>query len=174
MFFNICRTFFNLSSKPVTFKIIGHLFVQVIAAVGTGYRLPAPMDCPVVLHQLMLECWKKDRNDRPRFSSILTSLDRVLRDPCQLKSTPSLRYVLAACNLTLVDIESILIVKKKFFCSKLHRNFTKEFKAITAPFNVKLLSLHQHLPSKESFDNFMIDAYGKNEKYKNFQRKLLN
>ncbi|XP_076806967.1 ephrin type-A receptor 4-like [Clavelina lepadiformis] len=58
---------------------------DVIQAVGSGYRLPAPMDCPQVQHHLMLECWKKDRAERPKFAQIVSSLDKMLRDPSQLK-----------------------------------------------------------------------------------------
>uniref|UniRef100_H2ZQU3 receptor protein-tyrosine kinase n=1 Tax=Ciona savignyi TaxID=51511 RepID=H2ZQU3_CIOSA len=59
---------------------------DVMNAVETGYRLPAPMDCPQVQHRLMLECWKKDRNQRPKFGQIVSSLDKMLRDPSQLKA----------------------------------------------------------------------------------------
>uniref|UniRef100_F6ZVC5 receptor protein-tyrosine kinase n=1 Tax=Ciona intestinalis TaxID=7719 RepID=F6ZVC5_CIOIN len=58
---------------------------DVIHAVGTGYRLPAPMDCPQVQHKLMLDCWKKDRNERPKFSQVVATLDRMIREPEQLK-----------------------------------------------------------------------------------------
>ncbi|XP_078488521.1 ephrin type-A receptor 4 isoform X2 [Ciona intestinalis] len=59
---------------------------DVMNAVETGYRLPAPMDCPQVQHKLMLDCWKKDRNQRPKFGQIVSSLDKMLRDPSQLKA----------------------------------------------------------------------------------------
>ncbi|KAG7249628.1 hypothetical protein CRUP_031549 [Coryphaenoides rupestris] len=38
---------------------------EVILSIEEGYRLPAPMGCPVALHQLMLHCWQKERNHRP-------------------------------------------------------------------------------------------------------------
>lgn len=59
--------------------------LQVIKAVDEGYRLPAPMDCPVVLHQLMLDCWEKNRSDRPKFGQIVNTLDRLIRNPSSLK-----------------------------------------------------------------------------------------
>lgn len=59
--------------------------LQVIKAVDEGYRLPAPMDCPVVLHQLMLDCWEKNRSDRPKFGQIVINLDRLIRNPSSLK-----------------------------------------------------------------------------------------
>lgn len=59
--------------------------LQVIKAIDEGYRLPAPMDCPVVLHQLMLDCWEKNRSDRPKFGQIVNTLDRLIRNPSSLK-----------------------------------------------------------------------------------------
>uniref|UniRef100_A0A7N6BCD4 receptor protein-tyrosine kinase n=1 Tax=Anabas testudineus TaxID=64144 RepID=A0A7N6BCD4_ANATE len=47
---------------------------DVIKAIDEGYRLPAPMDCPVVLHQLM-----------PKFGQIVTILDKLIRNPASLR-----------------------------------------------------------------------------------------
>uniref|UniRef100_A0A673Z9N6 receptor protein-tyrosine kinase n=1 Tax=Salmo trutta TaxID=8032 RepID=A0A673Z9N6_SALTR len=58
---------------------------DVIKAIEEGYRLPAPMDCPVVLHQLMLDCWEKGRSERPKFGQIVTTLDKLIRDPASLR-----------------------------------------------------------------------------------------
>ncbi|XP_067108462.1 ephrin type-A receptor 4b isoform X2 [Osmerus mordax] len=58
---------------------------DVIKAIDEGYRLPAPMDCPVVLHQLMLSCWEKSRSDRPKFDIIVTTLDKLIRNPASLR-----------------------------------------------------------------------------------------
>uniref|UniRef100_A0A3B3ZGT9 receptor protein-tyrosine kinase n=1 Tax=Periophthalmus magnuspinnatus TaxID=409849 RepID=A0A3B3ZGT9_9GOBI len=60
---------------------------DVIKAIEEGYRLPAPMDCPVVLHQLMLDCWEKERAERPTFSQILNMLDKLIRNPGTLRRT---------------------------------------------------------------------------------------
>ncbi|XP_076001135.1 ephrin type-A receptor 4-A-like [Genypterus blacodes] len=60
---------------------------DVIKAIEEGYRLPAPMDCPVVLHQLMLDCWERERTDRPTFSQILNMLDKLIRNPGTLRRT---------------------------------------------------------------------------------------
>uniref|UniRef100_A0AAX7TGA0 receptor protein-tyrosine kinase n=1 Tax=Astatotilapia calliptera TaxID=8154 RepID=A0AAX7TGA0_ASTCA len=59
---------------------------DVIKAIEEGYRLPAPMDCPVVLHQLMLDCWERDRAERPTFSQILNMLDKLIRNPGTLRT----------------------------------------------------------------------------------------
>ncbi|KAM9718693.1 ephrin type-A receptor 3-like isoform 1-T1 [Menidia menidia] len=58
---------------------------DVIKAIDEGYRLPAPMDCPVVLHQLMLDCWEKGRSERPKFGQIVTILDKLIRTPASLR-----------------------------------------------------------------------------------------
>ncbi|KAG9348894.1 hypothetical protein JZ751_029211 [Albula glossodonta] len=59
--------------------------MQVIKAVDEGYRLPPPMDCPAALYQLMLDCWQKDRNNRPKFDQIVSILDKLIRNPSSLK-----------------------------------------------------------------------------------------
>uniref|UniRef100_A0A665TCY0 Ephrin type-B receptor 3 n=1 Tax=Echeneis naucrates TaxID=173247 RepID=A0A665TCY0_ECHNA len=63
---------------------------DVMTAVEQDYRLPPPMDCPMVLHQLMLECWMKERNLRPKFSRIVSTLDKLLRNAASLKVVTSL------------------------------------------------------------------------------------
>ncbi|MGH0152625.1 UNVERIFIED_CONTAM: hypothetical protein FKN15_022875 [Acipenser sinensis] len=60
---------------------------DVIKAIEEGYRLPPPMDCPVALHQLMLDCWQKERSDRPKFGQIVNMLDKLIRNPNSLKRT---------------------------------------------------------------------------------------
>ncbi|XP_078064020.1 ephrin type-B receptor 3b isoform X4 [Mustelus asterias] len=58
---------------------------DVINAVEQDYRLPPPMDCPTALHQLMLDCWVKDRNNRPKFAQIVNTLDKLIRNAASLK-----------------------------------------------------------------------------------------
>uniref|UniRef100_A0A8D0CH63 receptor protein-tyrosine kinase n=1 Tax=Scleropages formosus TaxID=113540 RepID=A0A8D0CH63_SCLFO len=60
---------------------------DVIKAVDEGYRLPPPMDCPATLYQLMLDCWQKERNNRPKFEHIVSILDKLIRNPGNLKVT---------------------------------------------------------------------------------------
>ncbi|MFT7808035.1 ephrin type-A receptor 6-like, partial [Arapaima gigas] len=57
---------------------------DVILSIEEGYRLPAPMGCPVALHQLMLHCWQKERNHRPKFTDIVGFLDKLIRNPSSL------------------------------------------------------------------------------------------
>ncbi|MBN3314329.1 EPHA5 protein, partial [Atractosteus spatula] len=59
---------------------------DVIKAVEEGYRLPGPMDCSAALYQLMMDCWQKDRNSRPKFEEIVSLLDKLIRNPSSLKT----------------------------------------------------------------------------------------
>lgn len=55
------------------------------------------MDCPAALYQLMLDCWQKDRNSRPKFDEIVSMLDKLIRNPSSLKTlvNASSRYRLS-------------------------------------------------------------------------------
>uniref|UniRef100_A0A671XVI9 receptor protein-tyrosine kinase n=1 Tax=Sparus aurata TaxID=8175 RepID=A0A671XVI9_SPAAU len=66
---------------------------DVINAIEQDYRLPPPMDCPSALHQLMLDCWQKDRNVRPRFTDIVSTLDKMIRNPTSLKAVANIPAV---------------------------------------------------------------------------------
>ncbi|CAF99725.1 unnamed protein product, partial [Tetraodon nigroviridis] len=57
---------------------------QVVLSIEEGYRLPAPVGCPVTLHQLMLHCWQKEASQRPRFSNVLSFLDKLIVNPSSL------------------------------------------------------------------------------------------
>ncbi|CAB1457885.1 unnamed protein product [Pleuronectes platessa] len=73
---------------------------SVINAIEQDYRLPPPMDCPSALHQLMLDCWQKDRNNRPKFSQIVSTLDKMIRNPNSLKALTPLS---SSVHLPLLD-----------------------------------------------------------------------
>lgn len=84
------------------FKSMGTvLLTQVIKAVDEGYRLPPPMDCPAALYQLMLDCWQKDRNNRPKFEQIVSILDKLIRNPSSLKiiTSAAARWRVRSCIL---------------------------------------------------------------------------
>ncbi|XP_074858259.1 ephrin type-B receptor 5 isoform X3 [Carettochelys insculpta] len=59
---------------------------DVINAIEQDYRLPPPPDCPSVLHLLMLDCWQKERVQRPKFEQIVSALDKMIRKPSALKA----------------------------------------------------------------------------------------
>ncbi|KAI1231257.1 Ephrin type-A receptor 10, partial [Lamprotornis superbus] len=52
---------------------------DVMKAVEDGFRLPAPANCQPPLHQLMLNCWQKDRSQRPKFSQIHNALSKLVQ-----------------------------------------------------------------------------------------------
>uniref|UniRef100_A0A8C2TXM1 receptor protein-tyrosine kinase n=1 Tax=Coturnix japonica TaxID=93934 RepID=A0A8C2TXM1_COTJA len=54
---------------------------DVMKAVEDGFRLPAPAHCQPPLHQLMLDCWQKERSQRPKFSHIHDVLSKMLQSP---------------------------------------------------------------------------------------------
>ncbi|XP_037619078.1 ephrin type-B receptor 4b-like isoform X2 [Sebastes umbrosus] len=60
---------------------------DVINAIEQDYRLPPPPECPSSLHSLMLDCWQKERANRPRFCDVVAALDRLIRNPASLKVT---------------------------------------------------------------------------------------
>ncbi|XP_068598428.1 ephrin type-A receptor 2a [Brachionichthys hirsutus] len=59
---------------------------EVMKAINEAFRLPAPMDCPSAVYQLMLQCWQHDRSKRPRFSDVVNILDKLIRSPESLKT----------------------------------------------------------------------------------------
>ncbi|XP_053311914.1 ephrin type-A receptor 7-like [Spea bombifrons] len=79
---------------------------DVIKAIEDGFRLPAPMNCPPSLHQLMLDCWQKDRNERPKFTHIQNILNKQLQSPDKTKSTPS--------TMTRSQTTSIPLIERTF------------------------------------------------------------
>lgn len=54
---------------------------EVMDRVEGGYRLPAPMKCPKIVHAIMMDCWDKDRFRRPNFEEIVKRLDELIRAP---------------------------------------------------------------------------------------------
>ncbi|MEQ2202940.1 Ephrin type-A receptor 7, partial [Xenoophorus captivus] len=94
----------------------------VIKAIDEGYRLPAPMDCPPGLHQLMLDCWQKDRAERPKFDQIVGILDKMIRNPNTLK-TPVGTCTSAGCRLLLLCLALFLtVISAEHFLSTLDIN----------------------------------------------------
>uniref|UniRef100_A0A3P9CR22 receptor protein-tyrosine kinase n=1 Tax=Maylandia zebra TaxID=106582 RepID=A0A3P9CR22_9CICH len=101
---------------------------DVINAIEQDYRLPPPMDCPSALHQLMLDCWQKDRNNRPKFSQIVSTLDKMIRNPNSLKAmTPFVH--LALLDRSTPDFSSFSTIDEWLDAIKMGQykeNFTSE------------------------------------------------
>uniref|UniRef100_A0A8D2P1H9 Ephrin type-A receptor 8 n=1 Tax=Zosterops lateralis melanops TaxID=1220523 RepID=A0A8D2P1H9_ZOSLA len=86
---------------------------DVINSVEEGYRLPAPMGCPSTLHQLMLDCWQRERSERPRFAQIVAVLDKLIRNPDNLKCTGTVnRFTQTRLDRGLLDLTSCLTVEE--------------------------------------------------------------
>ncbi|MEQ2159615.1 hypothetical protein GOODEAATRI_024823, partial [Goodea atripinnis] len=81
VYFGLSRFLTENSSDPTYTSSL------VINAIEQDYRLPPPPDCPASLHALMLDCWQKERANRPRFCDIVGGLDRLIRNPASLKMT---------------------------------------------------------------------------------------
>uniref|UniRef100_A0A674KF20 Ephrin type-A receptor 8 n=1 Tax=Terrapene triunguis TaxID=2587831 RepID=A0A674KF20_9SAUR len=95
---------------------------DVINSVEEGYRLPAPMGCPTALHQLMLDCWQKDRSERPRFSQIVSILDKLIRNPENLKCTATVnRFTQTPFDRGVFDFTSCFTVEDWLESIKLGR-----------------------------------------------------
>ncbi|XP_077337137.1 tyrosine-protein kinase Fgr [Lithobates pipiens] len=48
---------------------------EVLDQVERGYRMPCPPSCPPSLHDLMLQCWKSDPEERPTFEYLQSFLE---------------------------------------------------------------------------------------------------
>ncbi|KAK6490118.1 tyrosine-protein kinase Fyn isoform X2 [Huso huso] len=48
---------------------------EVLEQVERGYRMPCPQDCPSSLHELMVQCWKKDPEERHTFEYLQAFLE---------------------------------------------------------------------------------------------------
>ncbi|XP_038677857.1 ephrin type-A receptor 2 isoform X3 [Scyliorhinus canicula] len=59
---------------------------EVMKSINEGFRLPAPMDCPSAIYQLMMQCWQQERVKRPKFCDIVNILDKLIRNPDSLKN----------------------------------------------------------------------------------------
>ena len=53
-----------------------------------GYRMPQPRGCPDSLYKLMLQCWSKEPEERPRFSALELTLYDWCTEPIRF-SEPS-------------------------------------------------------------------------------------
>ncbi|XP_041867481.1 ephrin type-A receptor 7-like [Melanotaenia boesemani] len=75
---------------------------DVIKAIEDGFRLPAPVNCPPHLHQLMLDCWQKERTERPSFSHVHSALSQSIRSPDGISSSTLARRTLSS-SITLAE-----------------------------------------------------------------------
>ena len=50
---------------------------EVVEKVREGYRMKCPPDCPQIVHDIMLECWKEEPEMRPSFEDVTRRLEEV-------------------------------------------------------------------------------------------------
>ncbi|XP_062415451.1 tyrosine-protein kinase SRK2 [Pungitius pungitius] len=48
---------------------------QVVQRVPQGYRMPIPPNCPTVMYDIMVDCWKEKEHDRPTFETLQWKLE---------------------------------------------------------------------------------------------------
>ncbi|MEQ2211772.1 hypothetical protein XENOCAPTIV_015272, partial [Xenoophorus captivus] len=48
---------------------------EVLEQVERGYRMPGPHGCPTSLHELMLQCWRREPDERPTFEYLQSFLE---------------------------------------------------------------------------------------------------
>ncbi|XP_041832320.1 tyrosine-protein kinase SRK2 [Melanotaenia boesemani] len=48
---------------------------QVIQRLPQGYRMTCPSNCPKVLYDIMMDCWKENEQDRPTFETLQWKLE---------------------------------------------------------------------------------------------------
>ncbi|XP_031141528.1 tyrosine-protein kinase SRK2 [Sander lucioperca] len=48
---------------------------QVVQKLPHGYRMPCPANCPKVMHDIMMDCWKENEQDRPTFETLQWKLE---------------------------------------------------------------------------------------------------
>ncbi|XP_071234339.1 uncharacterized protein [Salvelinus alpinus] len=48
--------------------------IQMAQWVAEGNRMACPPHCPKAMHEIMLDCWKKEKCDRPTFKTLQTKL----------------------------------------------------------------------------------------------------
>ena len=53
---------------------------QALAAVERGYRMERPSNCEQQYYDIMLQCWKKDPDDRPTFETLTWMLEDYFED----------------------------------------------------------------------------------------------
>ena len=58
------------------FPYPGMTDAEVLERLSQGYRMGCPANCPKELHDVMLECWSEDSDNRPTFESLQWRLEK--------------------------------------------------------------------------------------------------
>ncbi|KAJ3609418.1 hypothetical protein NHX12_023939 [Muraenolepis orangiensis] len=82
---------------------------DVIKAIEDGFRLPAPVSCPPHLHQLMLDCWQKERTERPSFGQVHAALSKSVRSPDAIGSSTLARRDVLSLGVTSLEHQKLIL-----------------------------------------------------------------
>eukprot|EP00042_Codosiga_hollandica_P048656 m.548600 g.548600 ORF g.548600 m.548600 type:complete len:161 (+) comp57717_c0_seq4:1897-2379(+) len=58
-----------------------------VQAIVSGYRLPRPQDCPVEFYDLLLRCWQKKADSRPKFKALTYLINGLADDESSLRKS---------------------------------------------------------------------------------------
>lgn len=53
---------------------------EVASALGRGYRMPRPLNCPEALYRIIMTCWHEDPEKRPTFETLQWQLDEYFEN----------------------------------------------------------------------------------------------
>lgn len=68
-------TLFLPSSLPPPLNPLGMNNREVLEQVERGYRMPCAPGCPASLHELMLQCWRREADERHTFEYLQSFLE---------------------------------------------------------------------------------------------------
>ena len=66
---------------------------EVLVQVKQGYRMPPPPGCPDLLYQIMLDCWKTDPKERPKFEHLKDQLEEYFEEANALGKLPLVIWI---------------------------------------------------------------------------------
>ncbi|KAL5491167.1 hypothetical protein EMCRGX_G016406 [Ephydatia muelleri] len=66
--------------------------VEVVQKVDSGYRLPPPPGCPLLIYHMMIQCWNPDTYSRPTFRDIYLSLHQSMEFVLQVPDDAHLTH----------------------------------------------------------------------------------
>uniref|UniRef100_A0A8C6T5Z3 Tyrosine-protein kinase n=1 Tax=Neogobius melanostomus TaxID=47308 RepID=A0A8C6T5Z3_9GOBI len=82
--FSFCNTNFNpkrLCMQEIGLGVQGPSISMYLASIlKSGWRLPAPQQCPTKVYSLMKQCWLYSSDDRPDFSALEENMETMMQE----------------------------------------------------------------------------------------------